>query len=150
MKLNGKSLVLESRDMEIPRTTGNIRLRINAVSIGVRRDYDAIYPKPNVPLTVTESKTGRKTEENWYDPTYRKSLEEREYLQNIYIVYRVLMNDPNIAFDNKPDSVENLRLLSKEFSESGFSEGDLFLILKEALKASNMSQEEIDKAKAGF
>lgn len=150
MKLNGKSLVLESREIELPRETGPLRLRVSAVSIGVRRDYDAVYPKPNVPLIVTETKAGRKQDENWHDPAFRKALEEREYLQNIYIVYRVLMNDPNIVFENKPDTVENLRLLSKEFSDSGFSEGDLLLILKEALRASNLSQDEIDKAKSGF
>lgn len=150
MKLNGKSIVLESREIELPRADGPLRLRVNAVSIGVRRDYDSVYPKPNVPLIVTETKQGRKQDENWHDPVFRKALEEREYLQNIYIVYRVLMNDPNITFDNKPDSIDGLRALSKEFSDSGFSEGDLLLILKEALRASNLTQDEIDKAKDSF
>lgn len=150
MKLNGNAIVLETREIELPRSTGAIRLKISAVSIGVRRDYDSVYPKPQVPLIVTEGKAGRKTEENWYDPTFRKAMEERDYLQNIYLVYRVLVGDPNVAFDNKPVDIPTLRLLSTEFSESGFSEGDLLIILKEALKASTITQEDVTAAKADF
>jgi hypothetical protein len=150
MKYNGNTLALETREIELPRVTGPIRLRVSAVSVGVRRDYDALYPKPNVPLIITDGKNGRKQEENWHDPAFRKALEEREYLQNIYIVYRVIAGDPNLSFDNKPDTIDGLRAVAKELAESGFSEGDLLIILKEALRASNLSQDEIEKAKAGF
>ena len=150
MKYNGNSIVLETREIELPRSTGAMRLTVSAVSVGVRRDFDALYPKPNAPTIVTESKSGRKTETNWDDPKWRKELEDREYLQNIYIVYRVLNNDRNLSFDNAPTSIDALKALAKEFAESGFSEGDLLMILREALKASNLSQEEIEAAKKGF
>ena len=150
MKLNGNTIPLESQEVEIPRSTGAIRFRVNAVSIGVRRDFDAVFPKPTVPLLITDSKNGRKSEENWHDPKFRKELDEREYLQNIYIVYRVLANDPNVVFENIPTDIPSLRLLAKEFSDSGLSEGDLLAILKQALKASNLTHEEIEAAKASF
>lgn len=150
MKYNNAPIILETREIELPRTSGPIRLRISAVSVGVRRDYDAVFPKPNPPAIITETKTGRKSETNWDDPKWRKDIEEREYLQNIYIVYRVLTNDANLVFDNKPTDLASLRALALEFSESGFSEGDLLLILREALKASNVTQEEIESVKKVF
>lgn len=150
MKYAGNSVPVETRELVIPRTGGNITLQISAVSIGVRRDFDAVFPKPAVPLIITEGKNGRKSDENYHDPKWRALVEEREYLQNIYIVYRVIKDDPKLSFENDPITLDSLRALSKEFSESGFSEGDLLLILKEALRASNLSQSEVEAAKADF
>jgi len=151
MKYKNAPITQSTRELTIEREDGAaLVLKVSSVSIGVRRDYLTIYPRPTVPLSVTETKTGRKTEENWHDPKFRKDIDEHEYLQNIYIVYRVLMHDPNVSFENSPTSVEALRLLAAEFSASGLSEGDLVVILKEALKASNVAQEEIETAKAVF
>lgn len=150
MKLNGNSIPLETQEVEIVRQAGTLKLRISAVSIGVRREFDAIYPNPTVPLLITETKQGRKSEENWHDPQFRKDMEEREYLKNIYLVYRVLAHDPNVEFENTPTDIPSLRLLAKEFGASGLSEGDLLVILKQALKASNITHDEIDKVKSDF
>lgn len=150
MKINGNTIPLEFRELELPRSSGSIRLRISAISVGVRRQFDAVYPKPNVPLIVTEGKNGRQERENWHDVNFRKALDEREYLQNIFLIYHVLKHDPNVVFDNVPTDIESTRALTEEFKTSGLSEGDLVMILKESLKASNFSSAEIDKAKESF
>jgi hypothetical protein len=151
MKFNGKAITREIRQVELPRSSGDpIRLSVSSITVGVRRDFDALWPRPKVPIIVTQGKNGREEKEDWRDTTFTAELDERSTLQNIYLMYRVLENDPNLVFDNKPTDKATLRLLADEIKNSGLSEGDIVVILKEALKASNLDQEEINKVKGDF
>jgi hypothetical protein len=144
-------IVLEQRELVLTRNNGDeIRLRVSAISVGVKRDFDLLWPRPMVPTTVTEGKSGRQEKENWNDPKFQAEIEERSSLNNIYLMYRVLERDENLAFDNKPTDKTSLRALAEEVKNSGFSEGDVVMILKKALEASNLSQDEIEKAKSSF
>jgi len=151
MKFKGNSISRETRTLELPRTNGDkITLVVSSITVGVRRDFDSMWPKPKAPLIVEMGKNGRTEREDWRDEKFGKELEERATLQNIYLLYRVLENDPNITFDTKPIDKDSIRALSEEIKQSGLSEGDIIVILREALKASNLSQEEIEKAKSDF
>jgi hypothetical protein len=151
MLLQGKPIVRETRSVTIERTNSDpITLIVSSITVGVRRDFDAIWPRPKVPVIVTQGKNGREEKENWRDDRFTEELDERTQLQNIYLMYRVLEADPNIQFENKPTDKTALRALAAEIRSSGLSEGDIIVILKEALKASNLSQEEIDKVKSDF
>lgn len=151
MKYNGNKISRETRQLELPRTNGDpMRFTVASVTVGVRRDFDALWPKPRVPVIVTQGKNGRDEKEDWRDQKFINELDERASLQNIYLLYRVLELDTNIVFDNTPTDVASLRKLADEVKDSGLSEGDMLVILKEALKASNLSQDEIEKAKSDF
>lgn len=151
MKYNGSKISRETRQVEVPRTNGEpIRFTVASITVGVRRDFDALWPKPRVPVIVTQGKNGRDEKEDWRDQKFINELDERSALQNIYLMYRVLELDTNVAFDNTPTDIKTLRLLADEIKDSGLSEGDILVILKEALKASNLSQEEIEKVKSDF
>jgi hypothetical protein len=151
MKYNGNKISRETRELEIPRSNGSpIRFTVASITVGVRRDFDALWPKPRVPMIVTQGKSGREEKEDWRDQKFINELDERSALMNIYLLYRVLELDTNVTFDNKPTDKDSLRKLADEVKDSGLSEGDIIVILKEALKASNLSQEEIEKVKSDF
>lgn len=152
MKFNGKPIVRETRKVLIPRTpeSESFTVTVSSISVGVKRDFEALWPRPRVPKIVTHGKSGREEKEDWSDPKFLAEVEERAALQNIYLMYRVLEQDTNIIFDNKPTDINGLRALAEEVKQSGLSEGDIVVILKEALLASNLTQEEIDKVKGDF
>jgi hypothetical protein len=151
MKLNGNSITRDFRNVVLERSNADpITLKVSSITVGVRRDFDAIWPRPKVPLIVHQGKAGREEKEDWRNTAFVEELEERSTLQNLYLVYRVLENDPTVTFDNKPTTKDALRAFAAEIRESGLSEGDIIVILKEALKASNLTQEEIEKVKSDF
>lgn len=151
MKLNGNDIVRATRDVVIARPDkSELRFKVASITVGVKRDFDKIWPRPKVPLIVTQSKTGREEREDWRDDKFVSEMEERQSLQNIYLMYRVLEHDVNVTFDNIPTDKDSLRKLATEVASSGLSEGDVVVILKEALIASNLTADDIDKAKASF
>lgn len=151
MKLNGKDIIRETRQVTIERTNSEpLVLTVASITVGVRRDFDAIWPRPRVPVIVTQGKNGRDEREDFKDQKFLDELDERTQLMNIYLMYRVLESDRTVTFDNTPTNKDTLRALATEVRSSGLSEGDIIVILKEALKASNLSQEEIEKVKADF
>lgn len=151
MKYKGNAISREYRDLVLPRSNGEeLRLKVSSITVGVRRDFDTIWPRPRVPVIVTQGKQGREEKEDWRDPKFVAELDERASLQNIYLLYRVLENDANIVFENKPVDKESLRKLADEIKDSGLSEGDIIVILKEAMLASNLKQDEIEKIKSDF
>lgn len=151
MKCNGKSIVRDHRTVTLERSNSDpISLIVSSITVGVRREFDAIWPRPKVPLVITQGKNGREEKEDWRNAAFVDELDERSQLQNIYLMYRVLEQDPSVQFDNKPTDKSSLRALAAEIRESGLSEGDVIVILKEALKASNLTQDEIEKVKSDF
>ena len=150
MKINGSPIALEVQIIKIPRGDAFLELRVSALSIGVRRDYDMLYPRPRPPITTTVVKGTPQETQNWNDPAFQSELEERAHLENIYMFWRVLHHDPAISFDNTPTSLQALRALSKEIGDSGFSEGDMLLVLKAAMRASNINTDELEAAKKNF
>jgi len=151
MLYNGKQIVLEQHEISITRRNGDeLRFKVSAIGVGVKKDFDAIYPKPSVPKIITEGKNGRQEREDWNDPKFQAELDERANLQNVYILFRCLERDENVKFDNIPTDIHSLRKLYDELKQTGLSEGDVLVILKEAVKASNLTQEDIEKAKANF
>lgn len=152
MRISGTPVARVTREVVLERPDNtSLKFSVSSISIGIRREFDKLYPTPSAPKIVTQTvKEGRKDTPNWDDPAFVEALKEREHLQNIYLVYSVLKYDKNVEFDNKPTDVESLRRLATEFAESGLSEGDMLLLLKEAMKASNISNEDIERAKSSF
>lgn len=151
MKLNGNTIARSTRQVTIERDGGDkLVFTVSSLSIGIRREFDVMYPTPVAPKIVTEGKNGRTEKDIWDDPKFMAAIDERNHLRNVYILYRILADDKNVVFDNIPSDIDSLRKLSAELTASGLSEGDMITLLKEALKASNLSQEEIALAKANF
>lgn len=151
MRIKGQPIEMEVQLLKLPRTNGApIELKVSSVGVGTRRDFDALYPRPKPPVSVTNVRGEIKENENFRDDAFIKAIEERAHLENVYMFWRVLQRDENVAFENAPTTLDNLRKLSVEISESGFSEGDMLLVLRQAMRASNISDEELNKARANF
>lgn len=153
MKINGKVIARETRRVSLHRSDdagGPIEVTVASITVGVRRDFDALWPRPKVPLIVTQGKAGREEKEDWRNEKFQEELEERTMAQNVYLMYRVLELDPNVKFDTKPTDKESLKALMAEVKESGLADGDIVVILREALAASNVTQAEIDQIKTSF
>lgn len=157
MKINGKSIVRETRNFKLARSDGSeLTLKIASISVGVNRDFDLLWPAPRPPKRTTVKKdtvSGKSVpdvKEDWDDQSFLNEVAERTTLKNIYLLWRVLESDTNVQFDNKPDTIDGLRALYAEIKSSGLSEGDIVAIMKEAVLASNLTNIELDAAKQDF
>lgn len=153
MRINGKEVNLRSTTLlELPRSSGpSISLKVASIPVGVNRDYEAINPTPLPPMVVT-NKAGGKTERerNYEDPKFVQAIEEHTFLRTLYILTRVLECDTNVAFDNANNSVEGLRGIKDELNAAGFSEGDIGKILSTSAAISQITGEDVEKAKENF
>lgn len=153
MKFKGADLAIrDAVNVVLPRQSReSITLRVSAIPMGMQKDYNLVYPRPLPPVNITIKAGGKQErEENWEDETFLKSFNEWKYLQNIYTFYRVLENDPNVAFINKPVNVATLRLLEEELATAGISDGDIAIILQQSAVISNITDEAISTSKASF
>lgn len=151
MRIAGKPIEREFHTVTIPRQGGNIQFKVWSLPIGFKRQYAEIFPRPTPPKREIHSKAGTQELINWDDPSYIAAMNEWEDLQNYYTIFRVMDGADGNEFDTKVVGNPNdLRALKKEFLGSGLSEGDCALIIKAALKASNVDQAEVAKAVENF
>ena len=152
MRIAGKSIEREFSTVTIPRQKGNIQIKVWSLPIGYKRQYAEIFPRPTPPKReIHDKKNGVTDKIEWDDPNYVRLMNEWEDLQNYYLIFRVMDGADGNEFDTKQiGNPADLRALKEEFLKSGLSEGDCALIVKAALKASNVDQAEVAKAVENF
>jgi hypothetical protein len=152
MKLDGNALsIRETIKVVLPRFENPIELTISSIPMGLRREYETIFPKPRPPFTV-QNFVGKPAEkiEDWDNPEFVIAHAEHAFLFNVFIVYTVIKADTRITFDFVPNNIDGLRRLSEEFKQAGFSEGDIGIIIKAAAEASNITDRDIREVKKSF
>lgn len=139
------------RMVTLDRADEKIELKVAAFPLGHRRDFERICPIPNPPRKTTQHKIqGTQVTEDYADPAYLALMEEHNELSGYYLFWLALRHDDAVEFTNKPNSKDALNALGKEIVDFGFTEGDKFQIMRAAMEASGMTEELLEKAKAGF
>lgn len=152
MQFKGAALKIREVVMvKLPRKDADITLKVASIPLGLKREYDALFPRPKPPVSITVKAGGKQEkEENWDDENFVKAFDEWKYLQNIYTFYRVLEADENVKFDHTPSDLPSLRAFANELKDSGISDGDLAIVLSQAAIASNITEEAIANARSSF
>ena len=147
MKYNGQAIARQTKNIVV----GGFEFKISTLPVGYIREFDKLWPIVEPPVKVTESvKEGRKEVEQFNDPKFLTEYSERAYHKAIYSVYLLLRNDERIQFENTPTSIESMKALAKEFSESGISDGDILELVKVTQNFDYISAKEIEKSDKVF
>jgi hypothetical protein len=152
MRLNGKELsIREYTDIKLPRKNSEpLKLRVNALPIGLKHDFESMCPRPRPPFETVVTKHGTRKDEKYDDPAYMEAVRNYKDLERYYLVFVAINGSPELEIENIPKDITSLAKFRDEIKAAGFSEGDSKLILDAALVASNMNDEEIAKAKENF
>lgn len=148
MRLKNKKIEREYCIVKVPRKNGEaLEFKVAGLPMSLDRDFGSICPQPKPPVTTT---VGKKSEPNYEDPSYEVAFSDWADLKKYYQLYVVLQYDENVEFPCVPSNTASLHEIRKGILDSGLSAGDIGLILKAALEASNLTDAAIDSAKANF
>ena len=148
MRLKNRKIEREYCIVKVPRKTGEaLEFKVAGLPMSLDRDFATICPRPRPPVVNT---VGKKPESNYDDPTYDAAFSNWEDLKKYYQLYVVLQYDENVEFPCVPTDAATLQTIRKGILDSGLSIGDIGLILKAAMDASNLNDEAIDAAKVNF
>jgi hypothetical protein len=157
MKIAGQEMAIrEVMTVKLPRAGKDpIILKVCGIPIGFNAEYEKIFPRPRPPHKIINFAGGKTTkEENYEDIEFLTAHKSYEFHKNIYLVYRGLKADSSLVFDSlsgrEPTCAKDLENLSKEFSDAGFSEGDINIIMSGVHAASHIDQKEVDAAISNF
>lgn len=150
MRINDKEIAREYRVVQIPRQDGALTVKVHALPLGVKSEFDKMFPLPQVPKIVTGTKTGDISKDNFEDPAWLAEVTERRSLESYFRLYHALSLDQSVHFDNIPKDRVSLAAFRDEVINSGLSDGDVLIILRAATEAGNISNADIEAAKSGF
>lgn len=153
MKLNGKTLQCrEYRTLELPRLNSDpIKLRVNSLPLGMKRDFELMCPRP-LPPSVVVNKVGKPSEkiENYDDPQWIADISDYKDLERYFILFLALDGNDELEIEYRPTDVQSLKKFRDELKSSGLSEGDAGRIIAASMEASNIGNDEVKKAEGSF
>jgi hypothetical protein len=153
VKFQGKDLSIRDYiKVRIPRTNcPSIELRVNALPIGIQRDFQSLCPRPIAPFVIKNIKgQGEKKESDYDNPQFLADLADYNDLQRYYMLYVALKDNPELEFNFVPKDVMSLKNFRQEVKDAGFTEGDANIILNASAKVSNITDEDVNKAQETF
>lgn len=152
MRIRGQEVKCrEYREVEIPRKNQeSIRLKVFALPLGFRADYDRMNPAPRPPISTTVINGKPNKVEDYTDAKFLDAISEHRDLGIYYMLYLALSGDSEVQFTNVPTDLNSLRLFRQELKDSGLSDGDIKIIVDTAMAAGNINTEDVDRAKKDF
>lgn len=145
----------------IPREDGGYRLRVRAYPLDF--DVDDIFPLPDPPRVKARRISGKVERDgnsvvwdvNPRDPRYLARRAELYQARVACLFARATVHGDGegcVDFSTpvSDETEEQYRALFAELTKSGFTAGDLTMVIDRARAISNMSEEAIEEAKAGF
>lgn len=154
MKRNGKPLshIACSRAV-IPREEGeNLVFKIRAIPLGFSEQLSEDFPTPRPPVISTGSKGSVRKERDLEDPGYLSALNRCQIRKNALIIHYALGADSSIEFSASESlgRAEFADSVFKELVESGFSGGDIAILLDQIDHISNSTMDQVRKARSLF
>lgn len=165
MKFKGKKAsVSTAGKVNLPRPNGeDIEFEIEALPLGYDEVLDKMFPPPTPPSEITMTRAGKIVRDengkpvrdyNYDDPKYRSEVQTQANCRMMYMVEQAIRNQKDWQFETKREdgmSDEKFYLsLFDEIKESGFSPGDLSILVSGILRVSNMSKEALEEARSDF
>ena len=148
MRLKNRKIEREYCIVKVPRKNGEaLEFKVAGIPMSLDRDFATMCPHPRPPVVST---VGKKAEPNYDDPAYDAAFSNWSDLKKYYQLYVVLQYDENVEFPCVPTDTATLQTIRKGILDSGLSVGDIGIILKAAMDASNLTDEVVDAAKRNF
>ncbi len=155
MKIAGKPVQI--REVVIVKlnrkSCAPIELKVSGFPIGIRKDYELVYPKPVAPQKATGKvsvATGPEMRADFDDPAYVKAFNDWIFLEKYFYLYHCLQVADNLTFDSNVSTLEGLRKIPEEFKAAGFSEGDIGKLFEGMNSATDIKAEDLIKAEGNF
>jgi len=166
MKIGGRTVELDRRDIVLPRADGNhIRLRLTALPIGAEDEFEqqVLMPEPPADGFARDPQTRQYITDdagrilpryNLRDPAYLRALRRRNRLWATFMIVQALRDDPDVAFEARRkdhDSLEAwLEAIYGEMRAAGLSMGEFSRLLDEVMSLSGLREGELEAARADF
>ena len=156
MKINGKSVqIREVLEVKLSRSKeeDSIVLKVCGYPIGIRRAYEAVYPKPTPPVVVSNVvKVGQKldTTLDYNSPEYEQKIGHWLHLNKFFMLHKCLSVDKTLVFENDCSTVASLEKFAKELDDAGLSEGDIGVIFDTIERATRIEPKAVKEAEETF
>ena len=148
MKLNGQ--IISGPNVEIipiPRGNGE-DLIFKAQAVTNLEDFEKRYPEPKPPKI---HKPGGKTELDYNDPDYKRTLNEYGDIRWSWIVMQSLKATETLEWETvKEDDPNTWRKWKREMLDSGFSFMEVSRIERGVMAANCLSEDKIEEARQRF
>jgi len=167
VKLRGQTQATKaSGEVRLPRAgAADILIKVKAMPLGIEEEMSRLFPEPTPPQAPVPGKRGLPlrdpdTKKIVYGPDLNDSkfLQDKQDRARRTTVFLLLsgLDDPELKFDtavdlSTPDAAAvTCDAVHKELREFGLSTGDLILVVDAINQCSNLSGDEVDRAKEAF
>lgn len=147
-----KSATLNVRETTTVTLRKGLTVTIGSLPMGVEREFQAIYPKPQAPFKEI-ARVGQAPikEYNYDDPVFESAFNEWVAHRGIYYVWRCIYGiDKDVEFEFTCETLEGVKGVAQEFKMAGFSDNDIATILRAVHKLSAVSEQDLEEAKKSF
>jgi hypothetical protein len=147
-----KSATLNVRETTVVKLRAGLELTIASLPMGVEREFQAIFPKPQAPFKEI-ARVGQSPlrEYNYEDSDFDAKFSEWISLRGIYYIWRCIYKiDANVEFEFTGETIDGIRGVANEFKYAGFTDNDLAVILRAVHKLSSISEQDLEDAKKSF
>jgi hypothetical protein len=162
MKFNGEKIqAMATREVVIPRPDGNhLVMLVRALGRGEEREAAKLFPEPDAPrgfmkdekgMPLRDLDTGKVVADYLFnDPGYLAGMADAEDLRFIYKFACAIDQDSRITFDTSAKGADRVREIQKEIQAAGITDGDIALVMKEAIMLGNLDAGALQRAAEAF
>lgn len=167
MRISGKEVKnTVVRTVTIPRMgEPGIALKVRALPLGYEDKAAVMFPEPEVPIEYAQDADKRVLRDqagnivkkaNPNDPAYDAAIRRCARLQLVFYIYYALKADPTVEFEADKEggplkeTVTFYEAIDRELVTSGFTPGDIKLLMDCIMEISNMRGAAVKEAKERF
>lgn len=167
MKLRGQAVATKaSGEVHLPRAgCPDLVIKVKAMPLGIEEEMGRLFPEPTPPQTYVKGKGNLPLRDpdtrrivyapDLNDLRFRQDMQDRARRTTVFLLLAGL-DDPELKLDTPidlttPDTAAiTCDAVHKEFKDFGLSTGDLVLMMDAINQCSNLSGDEVDRAKESF
>lgn len=151
MKINGQ--IVDIREVVEVVLFNEVKVKVSGYPIGIRRDYQKVYPRPlapKKPTGVISKKDGPELKPDFEDVQYVASFDEYVHLEKFFFICKCLEADTSVSFDSDYNTLAGLRNIPGELTKAGFVEGDIGKLINAISGATRIESKAIEEAEGNF
>ncbi len=162
MKFNGEKIqAMATQEVVCPRPDGkHLVMLVRALGRGEEREAAKLFPEPDAPRgfmkddkgnPLRDPDTGKVVADYLFnDPGYMQGMADAEDLRFIYRFVCAIDQDSRITFESDANGAQRIRDIQKEIQAAGITDGDIALVMKEAIKLGNLDAGALQRAAEAF
>lgn len=130
--------------LTLPQRSPEVKLVVAGLPYGVENTFNEMWPEPPLRFKTVQGKGQTRQEPILSDPQRDKEIEQRVVALTAFRFYLALGADDRVTFDTIPTNKETLLALIEEIKDSGFSAGEVMMVLNTSTKLSSLDDETWD------